>query len=112
MNQKLKPGARSELDSIILTLKMNPNFDIVINGHTDSIGNKKLNQKLAVERAESVRSYFSTKLPGFKNKIKTNGYGDEIPVASNSTVEGREQNRRVEVFFYSPISARATVCGC
>ncbi len=96
---KIKPEAKKELDEIVKELKLNPDFNLVINGHTDSVGNKSLNQKLSVNRAEAIKDYLIKQLPEFKSKIKTNGYADEIPVASNLTAEGREKNRRVEVFF-------------
>jgi outer membrane protein OmpA-like peptidoglycan-associated protein len=96
---KIKPEAKKELDEIILELKANPLFKLVINGHTDSTGNKQLNQKLSQNRAEAIRTYFVSKLPELKDRITTQGYADEFPVASNSTSEGRERNRRVEVFF-------------
>lgn len=96
---KIKPEAKKELDEIITELKKNPDFNLVINGHTDSTGSAKLNQKLSKDRAQAIASYFVAKFPELKNKIITNGYADEFPVAENSTSEGREQNRRVEVFF-------------
>lgn len=96
---KIKPEARKELDEIIAELKVNPLFDLVISGHTDSTGNKKLNQKLSVDRAEAIKTYFVSRLPELKSRITTHGYADEIPVAPNATTEGREKNRRVEVFF-------------
>lgn len=96
---KIKAAAKKELDEIIDELNTNPNFNLVINGHTDSTGNKKLNQKLSEDRAEAIKNYFVTKSPQLKTKITTNGYADDFPVASNFTDEGREKNRRVEVFF-------------
>jgi OOP family OmpA-OmpF porin len=96
---KIKSEAKKELDEIINELKVNPLFNLVINGHTDSTGNKKLNQKLSENRALAIKAYFVSKLPDLKNKISTNGYADEYPVASNLSAEGRERNRRVEVFF-------------
>ena len=98
---KIKPAAKTDLDKIVNELKANPNYEVVINGHTDSIGNKKLNQKLSLDRANAIKSYILTKAPALKTKIKfqTNGYAEEYPVATNNTPEGREKNRRVEVFF-------------
>jgi OOP family OmpA-OmpF porin len=96
---KIKPQAKSELDRIVEELKANPAFDLVINGHTDSTGSRQLNQKLSRDRADAIKNYLTAKLPELKSKIKTNGYADEQPVATNSTTEGRESNRRVEVFF-------------
>lgn len=98
---KIKPAAKTDLDKIVSELKANPNYDVVINGHTDSTGNKKLNQKLSLDRANAIKIYILTKAPTLKAKIKfqTNGYAEEYPVATNNTPEGREKNRRVEVFF-------------
>lgn len=96
---KIKAEAKKELDAIVIELKANPDFNLVINGHTDSTGNKKLNQKLSLSRAQAIQNYFINKLPEFKTKIIVNGYADEYPVADNATAEGREKNRRVEVFF-------------
>lgn len=96
---KIKAEAKKELDEIVKELKTNADFDLVINGHTDSIGNKQLNQKLSLNRADAIKAYLLKQLPELKEKIKTNGYADEMPVASNLTPEGREKNRRVEVFF-------------
>jgi len=96
---KIKPEAKKELDAIVAELKKNPLFNLVVSGHTDSTGNKKLNQNLSLARAEAIQNYFSSKMPELKGKIITNGYADEFPVATNLTIEGREKNRRVEVFF-------------
>jgi OmpA-OmpF porin, OOP family len=96
---KIKPQAKTELDRIVEELKANPMFDLVISGHTDSTGSKQLNQKLSQDRADAIKNYLVTKLPELKSKIKAHGYADEQPVATNSTPEGRESNRRVEVFF-------------
>jgi OOP family OmpA-OmpF porin len=96
---KIKPNAKKDLDNIINELKANPYFDLVINGHTDSTGTKLNNQKLSVNRAEAIKNYFVAQLPALKTRIKTNGYADEFPVAPNVAEEGREKNRRVEVFF-------------
>lgn len=102
---KIKPGAKKGLDSIITILKENPSFNIVIQGHTDSVGSRVSNIKLSEERAKSVKTYFTTAMPSFKDRIKTFGYAGDIPVSTNKTPEGREQNRRVEVFFI-PVSTK------
>ncbi|MGZ3900293.1 MAG: OmpA family protein [Bacteroidia bacterium] len=96
---KIKPEAKKDLDAIITELKNNPVYNVVIQGHTDSIGNKAANKKLSEDRANSIKTYFVSALPQLKPRIKTYGYADDIPVATNSTQEGREKNRRVEVFF-------------
>lgn len=96
---KIKTEAKAELDKIVKELTEHPDFDLVISGHTDSTGSKKLNQKLSEDRATSIKNYLVSKIPSLKSRIKTFGYADEQPVASNTTPEGREANRRVEIFF-------------
>jgi outer membrane protein OmpA-like peptidoglycan-associated protein len=104
---KIKNEAKKDLDKIAEELLSNPGYHVVINGHTDSTGNKKLNQKLSLDRANAIKAYIVTKAPALKKlRINTNGYADEYPVAPNSTPEGREKNRRVEVFFI-PMSKAA-----
>jgi outer membrane protein OmpA-like peptidoglycan-associated protein len=95
----IKPGAKKELDLILEELKTNLDFSIVVSGHTDSTGTKQLNKKLSQNRADAIRNYFVLKIPELKDKIITHGYADDFPVAPNTSVEGRERNRRVEVFF-------------
>ncbi|MBS1634387.1 MAG: OmpA family protein [Bacteroidetes bacterium] len=95
----LKPEAKKELDKIAEELNANPLFSIVIDGHTDSTGNKALNQRLSLARAASIKTYLLTKLSNKKTEIKCNGYADQFPVESNKTPEGREKNRRVELYF-------------
>ncbi|MCD6068462.1 MAG: hypothetical protein K0S33_3288 [Bacteroidetes bacterium] len=98
---KVKTAAKKDLDKIAEELLTNPDYSVVINGHTDSTGNKKLNQKLSLDRANAIKTYIISKAPKLKTQVKinTNGYADEYPVAPNNTNEGREKNRRVEVFF-------------
>ena len=92
----VKSTAQTELDKVIEEIKKMPGSTVIIEGHTDSIGNKKSNQLLSEKRAAAVSKYFSSKL-GSKNVIKTSGFGDEDPVATNTTDQGREMNRRVEI---------------
>jgi outer membrane protein OmpA-like peptidoglycan-associated protein len=69
---------------------------IEISGHTDNVGKKSANKKLSQQRADAVRAYLVAK--GIDpDRIKAVGYGDEKPVASNDTSEGRQKNRRIEV---------------
>jgi outer membrane protein OmpA-like peptidoglycan-associated protein len=77
-------------------LSQNSNITVEIGGHTDIIGSKIANVKLSQQRAEAVKSFLVSK--GIDpRKIKTRGYGNEKPLASNDDEkEGREFNRRVE----------------
>ena len=67
---------------------------IEISGHTDNVGNKVKNQKLSEARAQSVVTYLSKSVP--VSRLTYKGYGMAVPVATNKTAEGRQQNRRVE----------------
>jgi outer membrane protein OmpA-like peptidoglycan-associated protein len=70
---------------------------LVVEGHTDSVGNDTMNLALSERRANSVRDYLlaSTILPG--SQVRAVGYGETRPVANNETAEGRAMNRRIDV---------------
>ena len=74
----------------------NPNIVIQIEGHTDSQGSAKYNLKLSQARAEAVYTYLIEQLHIARSHIKAVGFGEEIPVASNKSKEGRAKNRRIE----------------
>ncbi len=94
----LKPKAKEELNKIAKELNASTNYSIVINGHCDSTGNKANNKVLSNNRAISVKDYLQSKLSNKQIVITCNSYSDEYPVATNSTPEGREKNRRVEIY--------------
>ena len=75
-----------------------PDHRWLIEGHTDSIGSAAYNKALAKRRAESVANWILQYKPGWRADIKTVGEGQERPIASNATAEGRAKNRRVEVW--------------
>ena len=74
---------------------------IVIQGHTDNVGKEKANQKLSENRAKEVMKTL-TKAGVKKDRIKAIGMGSSCPVDDNSTAEGREMNRRIEMHFVTP----------
>lgn len=85
----------SELNRLIKLLKDNPNMEIEITGHTDNIGSPAYNLNLSRKRAQSVADYLIAN--GLSpQRLKVKGYGERLPVSSNDTDEGRQQNRRVE----------------
>jgi OOP family OmpA-OmpF porin len=92
----LKPEGKSKLDDLATKVKA-INLEVVIAiGHTDSVGSDAYNQKLSVKRAESVKAYLVSK--GVEpNRVYTEGKGEKQPVASNTTKDGRQKNRRVEI---------------
>ncbi len=95
----IRNDTKAFLDKILEEIKEIKYEKIVIEGHTDSIGSKSYNLKLSKKRAESVKKYLMEK--GIdEGKIETVGYGEEKPIESNSTEEGRAKNRRVEIKVY------------
>jgi len=94
----LPDEAKSRLDEVISQLKANPNnIWIEIEGHTDNVGGKELNEKLGLERAEAVKRYLYEQHQIPLHKINVISYGEDKPVAPNNTKQGRAQNRRVVV---------------
>jgi outer membrane protein OmpA-like peptidoglycan-associated protein len=94
----LKPGADRTIDRLAQALKDNPNTKVQIEGHTDSVGGDDYNMALSERRAEAVSD--ALRLRGVpSDRYEAKGLGKDFPVASNSTAEGRQQNRRVEIIF-------------
>ena len=92
----IKAESTSVMVDIITILKEYPNSKFTVEGHTDSVGSAKLNQSLSESRALSVKEFLVEK--GIEEfRLSAIGYGEEKPMASNSTRAGRTQNRRVEI---------------
>ena len=70
---------------------------IEIEGHTDSVGNKAVNEKIGLERAQAVEKYLYEQYQVPLHKMNVISYGADKPVAPNKTKEGRAQNRRVVI---------------
>ena len=92
----LKPAARTNLDGLAASLQKNPQTNITIVGHTDNTGTAEHNMDLSVRRAEAVKSYIAAANVD-PARLATQGKGENEPLADNSTVDGRSQNRRVEI---------------
>lgn len=93
----LKSDATKLLDSVVILLgDLDDKTTVLINGHTDNTGDESYNLDLSEKRADSVYKYISANDDLANLKIKTQGYGQKEPIASNDTEEGRQQNRRVE----------------
>lgn len=93
---ELKSQFYATLDSVALVLKEFDQTRIDISGHTDSTGGNELNQRLSEGRAASVSSYLGSQGVA-SGRLYSTGYGPRYPVADNGNVEGRAQNRRVEL---------------
>jgi peptidoglycan-associated lipoprotein len=96
-HHELSKDAQAKLMEFAEKLKgENKNVYLEIQGHTDASGDKEYNYKLGEERAEAVRRYLSKQGIAL-NRMSTISYGEEDPVAKNTSRKGRAQNRRVVV---------------
>ncbi len=93
------PEAHAQLDRVVSVLQDNPSLRVEIQGHTDNRGKASANERLSKKRAQSVMKYF-IEMGIEPERLQWAGYGQSRPIASNDSVEGRKQNRRVEL---SPI---------
>jgi outer membrane protein OmpA-like peptidoglycan-associated protein len=91
----IRPESLARLDSVVEYMAHKPSAHIEISGHTDNVGDPKKNKALSEKRAQSCRDYLISKgVDG--TRLTAVGYGDEKPIASNDTEEGRKKNRRIE----------------
>ena len=90
------PSSGEALDELYTFLVANPDMRIRITGHTDNTASREYNLRLSKGRAEAVKQEM-VKRGIDPNRIETDGKGMDEPVADNSTEEGRQQNRRVEL---------------
>lgn len=97
----LRSESRMELSKLADIMRQNADVSIDIQGYTDSTGNDAINNPLSLSRAQSVMNYLmQCGVQGAQFK-KVTGYGSTNPVADNATAEGRQKNRRVEVYLYA-----------
>lgn len=92
----LKPAGANTLTGVAMVLKEYPKTAVNVVGYTDSTGSQDLNMRLSQQRADSVASALIVQ--GVEaSRVRTQGMGPANPIASNSTAEGKAQNRRVEI---------------
>lgn len=92
---ELRSESFADLDRLVQLLRTKSSTVIEISGHTDDVGKDADNLDLSVRRAAAVRTYVISK--GIdESRITSRGLGETVPIASNKTLEGRQQNRRVE----------------
>lgn len=92
----IKEASNKVLGDIIGILKEYPTAKFTVEGHTDSVGSAKLNQRLSDSRANSVKNYLTENgIDQFR--LSAVGYGEDRPISSNKTRKGRGENRRVEI---------------
>lgn len=99
-SDNLRPASKENLRELAETLQEYDETEVLIEGHTDNIGPKRYNKKLSVDRAESVENYLRA-LGVQEDRLIIKGYGENQPIASNATEEGRQENRRVEVAIWA-----------
>ena len=90
------------LDQVAATLVQNPDAIVVLEGRTDSIGNKDYNVRLGERRIEAVRRYLAVDKAVPVYKIHEISFGSEKPIAENKTKDGREKNRAVTMTVMTP----------
>lgn len=93
----LSADAQAVLSKVAYNLDQYPNTDVTVVGYTDNTGTQAVNDKLSLERAQSVENFLE--MHGVAaNRLKAIGDGWNNPIASNATAAGRAQNRRVEIY--------------
>lgn len=91
----LRPESYPQLNKLVKTLTATPNLVIEIAGHTDNVGDKRLNKALSENRAKIITNYLVRNgIP--EKRLHHNGYGDAKPAAPNDSEENKRKNRRVE----------------
>jgi len=94
----LPDTAKQRLDEMVAQLKQDPKaIYLEIEGHTDNVGAKNVNEKVGLERAEAVKRYLYEQYQIPLHKMNVISYGEEKPIAPNKTKAGRAQNRRVVI---------------
>ena len=92
----ISPAMRQTLDGVAQSMINYPNSLIDVMGHTDSTGSDAYNLDLSRRRADSVANYLVSRgVAGAR--VERIGYGEQYPIADNTTESGRQQNRRVEI---------------
>ncbi len=101
----IKPNFDPILNQFGATLVQHPETTVSIIGHTDSTGSDAVNNPLSVDRANSARDYLISRGVA-RGRISTDGKGSREPVADNSTAQGRDKNRRIEIYVAEQVAAR------
>jgi outer membrane protein OmpA-like peptidoglycan-associated protein len=97
---ELRPAAKTDIQQLATTLKKYEDTNVIIEGHTDNTGTRDLNQRLSERRAQSVADFAAAQGVS-RNRMTTQGFAFDHPVADNSTAAGRQANRRVEIAIFA-----------
>ena len=101
----IKPNFDPILNQFATTLTQHPETTLSIIGHTDSTGTDAINNPLSVDRANAARDYLVGRGVA-RTRIATDGRGSREPVSDNGTVQGRDKNRRIEIFVAEQVAAK------
>jgi outer membrane protein OmpA-like peptidoglycan-associated protein len=101
----IKPNFAPILNQFATSLNQNPVTTVTIIGHTDATGSDAINNPLSIDRADSARDYLVSRGVA-RTRIATDGRGSREPVADNNTQQGRDKNRRVEIYVAEQVAAR------
>ena len=94
----LPTEAKAKIDQMVSQLKQDPKaIYLEIEGHTDNVGDKMVNEKIGLARAEAVKKYLYEQYQIPLHKMNVISYGEDKPIAPNKTKAGRAQNRRVVI---------------
>jgi len=102
----VKDQYKGEIKKVADFMKTHPNTTAVIEGHTDNVAKADYNQKLSEARAKNVRQYLIDNFGIKASRLSAVGYGMTKPIASNSTEEGRQKNRRVQAVIKAVVKAK------
>ena len=105
---EILPAGKDNLQQLAKSLENYPNSDVLIVGHTDSVGTDAYNQDLSQRRSQAASAYLqSLGVPA--SRLQTQGRGEAEPIESNDTDAGRARNRRVEIAIYASEAYRNQV---
>lgn len=93
----LRPAATAALEQLAALIREHAELPVEIEGHTDSVGTATFNERLSLNRAESVKRWLLSKGQVPESRMSTRGFGSTKPIAPNDSPEGRQLNRRVEI---------------
>lgn len=101
----IKPNFDPILNQFATTLTQHPETTISIIGHTDNTGTDAINNPLSIDRANSARDYLVGRGVA-RTRIATDGRGSREPVSDNGSAQGRDKNRRIEIFVAEQVAAK------
>ncbi len=93
---EIKPRYRDDIKKFADIMNMNPGLNVVIEGHTDSVGSAAYNQELSERRANSLKEYLAKEFSIAESRLTAKGFGISRPIDTNETPAGAQKNRRVE----------------